>query len=61
MMARCGFCKTDNLHHDTSKKDGQGLESHYLPNTRKTCEGPITSSYTGKQSRSERQMMQKAS
>jgi len=60
-MAMCGFCKTKDLHHDTSKKDGQGLESHYLPNTRKTCEGPITSSYTGKQSRSERQMMQKAS
>lgn len=50
-MATCGFCKKTGLSHDTTRKDGTGLEGHYLLNTRTTCQGPATTSYTGRQSR----------
>lgn len=57
-MATCGFCKTRDLHHDTSEKDGKGLEHHYLPNTRTTCEGPATTNYTGKSKKAQRRLQQ---
>lgn len=46
-MARCGWCSTSNLNKQ-SNGDGQGLESHNLPNSRRKCEGPGTSPYASR-------------
>lgn len=41
-MAVCGWCKQKNLSKVTGNGDGKGLETHSLPNTRRTCEGLAT-------------------
>ena len=40
-MAQCGWCKQKNLTRENGE-DGKGLETHYIPNTRKQCNGLAT-------------------
>ena len=41
--ATCGWCKTKNLAKvPFNSNDGQGLETHTIPNSRRKCEGQST-------------------
>lgn len=51
-MAKCGWCGTKNLKKERSNGDGKGLETHNLPNSRRTCEGMGTApGYTKREKR----------